>query len=489
MLNFLKSKTGRILRSGLNVLIFAALCVLVLILLSEDFAAEVSRVTTGGGISADALEKRLGEEVKILIVFPSVDEYAANCALKLSERLSSNPSLKVSFSYDDAADLQESDLTVYLGHTNMNSESYIQAMERLGPDGLEITHEENADGNTDRLFILAFNEKKLDEGIDRFADYFLSVSRLYKTFAALYVTEKSQMTFSLPEKRTVTGNSFSLLTLSYPGTDSYSLPAIKTLAEKFPSDMLVFDCGLDFASDREGLRLGWEKIISSVSRYNKETSVFLPADGYTSKEQLLSCDVLASVKADAAVRGTESSFIMLESESGKPLGFIAFLCDGSDAAKDIEYLSDVKALAQREVRHELPLLVYMPAITKEIQQILTAASKKDDASVFLNENTDSRISAYAEAVRPGLSELGAAACIFALGYTNAGVCTDNSGCLLGITGSIDFNSPGLGGRFAYDNSLRGVLFTSFNFNNDASEIIGMRYVFASEYGLTEKNVG
>ena len=473
-------------------------------------------------LTAEDILRRNNGTLGVKVVY-SRDAWAKTAAEQLVQRLNAVEGItaqaREQVLYETPPSVSWSDMTIWLGHMdNVKGKSYFSEVARLGMNGLEITHEENENGITCRVNITAFCEEQLNRGIEKYMAYFLSTGGTYGTYGTVFSSEPSHAEGELPATVLQTdGEAFRICAAAYPGTDSYSLRALGTMTKELQPDFMVFWGTPDLGVDRETIANSWGKVLGAVTPTCRDLTV-LPIPGIPGTENAgITADTLPTLLPAETGRVTEQGYRVIVNADNIPFAAEYYLTgtESSALAACAEQIRSTSALLSRATYGNLTQILYLPAIPTDVAALLpTEYGFEGSSGVVFNEP-------YAEYVSDAVNPLYRTALAYGVrsfvcnaGYTDIGVLTtETDGQLvnIGFCGSVGFQNPGIGGKFALNNSLRGVLslwigskkvkewenmlpeelLSKTAFSIHLGEVTylttAMEYVRASAYGLTEKN--
>ncbi len=509
------------LHAAFKVLLLIAVGALFLAILQPQLPDVIVALDNGKGVSAaDLLNEKDGSQVMICLVYSERDSWAAGECHRLSEKIQAEYDIYTEVSSDGSLSAFSEDLydlIITVGYTGLSAENYLSCYNRLGADGYEITHTENADGRTVAVNITAFRAEPAREAADRFADYFLEGSRLFRSADSLYVSVTDTDGSFQPAVIPASGNSeFSVLTVTKPGGDTYSLAALDSLIKDSSPSLVVFLGGLDCGcSDRTELAAAWTEISALLSlRGVPFCCVFTYEDAQSAVSRQILCEVIGSCPGfiDTGLSGSNAddggeryetdgrSCLVFEDSAGMPVyALYALEYSCFDSAQTVsetsEWMCEISEILRRTCGRAVRSGIVLPGILEAAAAELPAfGGDVIQEGVTVNENTAQATLSYSSLIYDALTYTNAGCCLFTAGNTNTGVLVRDSGVFsddasvpyalsFGLSGSLDFNSYGLGGRFELNNSLRGALVLTYSRSDNAAYL---RYRYASELGAVKR---
>ena len=429
------------------------------------------------GISAEELIKKY-DRASVLVVYGSEDVWAENVAGKVTSKLSSVDSLEVravpDSGYDAAADAAS--LTVLLGYTSQNEESYFDAWLRLGPDGWEIARADGGEGDGITVSLLAMSEEAAIQAADRFTDYFAIYSRLNRFFGTMYRTSVSE---KLPQAPVFLDQGAGVLVISRPSVGGESLKAIESLIGKTSPSAVIFNGGLDCGkTDPAEIREAWTAISEQLDSLGTRWFCIEGPDGSelaaVSKE---AAGIIADIGGKDVIIPDEGRWL-ISAKDGVPeaavLAVGAGLASGyPDTEGPSPGISAFLAAMRRGAGRDISAAAVFPGLVSGILEAYTSeltSGELNGMGIWDREVTC--LPAASSVLMGELAGRGFSDFVFYAGNNNISAVKDcASGAFPGISfalcGCADYSSYGLGGRYAFHNSLRGGAFLALE--EDAGE--------------------
>ena len=510
---------GQKLHAAFKILLFLLAGVLFIVILQPQIPDVITALDKGKGISAEELmNEKGGSQVMICLVYSEHDSWAPDECRRLAEKIQAEYDIHTDVAEDSSLSAFSEnlyDLTISVGYTALNRENYLSCYNRLGADGYEISHTENADGRTVAVNIIAFREGTCRIAADRFADYFLKSGRLFRSADRLYVS----VTHMDPVFQPVvipTGevSDVSILTVTKPGFDRYSLSALDALIRDSGPSLVVFCGGLDCGcSGRTELAEAWSGISALLAlRDVPFCCVFAYEDGQSAISKQVISEVVESCGGHVGNGLTRTSgdsddnasggrtCIVFENKGEIPV-YALYMMDyscfsGTDGvSRSAEWMKTVDGILERTSGRDVQSGIVFPGILDCVaSELPDFGGDRLQEGVTVNESTDGCSLPYGTLLYETVASINTDCCIFTAGNTNTGVLlrtlsvfdgepgSDNS-VSLGLTGSLDFNAYGLGGRFELNNSLRGGLILTLQAGSGTSSLI---YRYAADLGAVKR---
>ncbi len=356
-------------------------------------------------------------------------------------------------------------LTVNLGITELIDGSYLQNLSRIG-DGLEILRGGN------RIDILAASYAKVSEGVKFFLDAF-SYRGGYMISEELYRSDlcPSEETDYAPD--IITDSSVKILTFSHIDSNTYTLRALEgIIAEKKP-DLVVFNGGVEGgAKNRQELTALW-KSISDILAKTSTSWCFTPGELSGNIPRITVCEVISSFPGCIKKISDGASYSVTVAD---PQGIVTASIYVADVYASTNELCDL-------IEKESKLFARASDYKRSISAILPAPAKQIASSA---EGIKSEyISSALSDVCDSLIFAGADTFICAAAPTSPALISSSLGNIT-LCGSIGFDQLGIGGRFEYNNSLRGGALLTLDFRRAGYTEAAISYVYAADLGLTER---
>ncbi len=420
-------------------------------------------------ITTDDLRTRFGDEIKIDFVYSPLDEWGKETAEYLAGRMEGYdyvvPTICADFEY--SAEERRNGFAVFIGHTVCSNESYIEAFMRIGEDGLEISREADANGDTESVTVLAFGRDTAMEGAGRFADFFLSVNRIRNVLSKLYITKISgeRLDFlTVSEKRQ--GSVETMLVVSAPDAGSYTGKLLSAMVQSCAPSSIIVNGGMAGSDSREEIAAVCSVI--NQSRGTADWGYRLISTDPSGSRRDLAAEVIKASGANPT-DFSKSEFVLYADERTVPLGISVFagVDDLDDSSRTEERLLLLRRVTERAGAAGIPFAVYLPALPYACTETEGFAVTGFDPDSGLNllgswsSCTDERADGLYEAAL----EAGAGLIVCHAGFSNVGTlpAADGSDAVLALCGAAGFTNPGIGGKFKLNNSLRGGLAVTFEY--------------------------
>ena len=363
---------------------------------------------------------------------------------------------------------REPALTLNVGITKLLDESYLEVLGRLGEKGLEIRKTGN------RIDIISASLSRVHEGIEAFAEA-LTFDSSFKVSDELYlldVDDSGSLSFT-PD--IITEGEVKVLVLSYVDSNPYTIRAIEGIVNHAKPDLVVFNGNVDGGADtRAELAAIWQPI-SDILEKADTPWCFTPGELSGTLPRITVCEVISSFpgcirkltgERDAAFainvanpKGVVTSSIYV----GDTFGNNALLC---------ELIENDSELYGRASSYKRSVTAILPALPKQI-----ADSCEDSSGEYVSKSLYDLYDALIFA--------GADAFICASDPTDCAVVKFSAGTAA-FCGSVGFDSPGLGGRFDYNHSLRGALMLTLTPHRAEYSLSEISYIYAADLGLCER---
>lgn len=408
----------------------------------------------------------------LVIVYPSGDAWGAEEAKHLETRLGSRfhaHFVLVSDSEYLALDEgtlalynAEPSLTVNLGISSLLGETYLEALSRLGCDGLEIKR----DGN--RIDLTSVSSLRLRDAIESFVSS-LSFDGEFAISEDLYLCDERPSPETDFKPDLISDGEIDILVLSYIDSNPYTLRAIEGIVAHAKPDLVVFNGNIDgSAANRHDLAVLWQGISDALAKTNTPWC-FTPGTLGGDLPLITVCEVISSFPG--CIRplsgNSDGSYALTVANSE---GIVtASIYVGGDLCERIEADSLLYARASSYKRQVAAILPAIPSAIISKTEGLPA----DHASKELSDVYDSLLSAGADTFICTADPISTASLEFGDGK-------------LALCGSVGFDSQGLGGRFDYHNSLRGALLLKITSHRADYADAELSYIYAADLGLCER---
>ncbi len=414
----------------------------------------------------------------LVIVYPEGDAWGAEEAKHLETRLI--PRFHAHFviiSDSEYLALDEDTLALYnakpsltlnLGISKLLDEPYLETLSRLGSSGLEIKR------TGDRIDITSASLARVNEGIEAFISE-LSFNGEYNISESLYICDERPSAETDFKPDFITEGELDILTFSYIDSDPHTLRAIEGIVAHAEPDLVVFNGNVDGgAKNRHDLALLWQSI-SDILEKTSTPWCFTPGSLGGSLPRITVCEVISSFPGCVRpIEGNEAAAFSLTVAS--PEGIVTasiYIGDTfDDCAALCDKIEEESKLYARASSYERSVTAILPALTS---QILDASEELPGAYVSkeLYDLYDSLKAAGAETFVCAADSVSTSIIEYADGT-------------LALCGSIGFSSHGLGGRFDYNNSLRGGVLLTVTSHRAGHSEAELSYIYAADLGLTER---
>ena len=484
ILDFIKQnkKTTSILVKAGVVVIFASLLVTMLAAAMPDNVTDDQ--TPAVSIPFDDEMPEIDAVAKpdlfphFVIIYPAADAWAAEEASYLESRLSVRFHAHfVILSDSEYLALDEDTLSLYnaepsltlnLGISSLLEGSYLENLSRLGADGLEIKR----DGN--RIDVTSASLTRVHEGIEAFVSS-LTFDGEFKVAEELYICDDrpSEATDFKPEL--ISDGEIKILTLSYVDSSSYTLRAIEGIVAHAAPDLVVFNGNVDGgATTRRELALIWQGI-SEVLKKTDTPWCFTPGNLVGSLPRVTVCEVISSYEGCIRpISGDDAAaYSITVANSAGIVTATVYVGDTIDGCDSLCAMIEAdEKLYARASSYKRSITAILPALPK---QILDSTEELPE-SYLAKELYD---------LYDSLTKAGADSFLCAADSVSTSIIEYKDG-KLALCGSIGFDSHGLGGRFDYNNSLRGGVLLSIAAHRADHSGAELSYIYAADLGLCDR---
>lgn len=447
-------------------------------------ASEVALLTADDKNDAVAVGKV--EPLRIYVVYR--DNAGSEWALTAARRLASELAQRYNYEAElvPASDIENGKFTddggaIVIGHTELSECDYVDSYYSVGADCCRTYFNSRGD-----LIIESFGSAGAEAGIDRFVSNYngdaINAVRMKKGVGVPDLdavlsgfennsTEDPSASAYIEIKAPEGSGGFSMLVLSSPDADRYSVRAIGALLDSEKPGMVVFCGDLSAgAEDRASLAEAWDAIIAPLNERGISWS-FLPkavteGDGGGLPGSMIN-EVLGTREGCVAPTGS-TSLLMLSDAKGKTVGSVWMTGEG--AAETSEKLS-AELEKGREALGETDGDVPGALIAADLPEFVASegTGETSGASVFdtaVSEGITCFVAASSEGRTDSVSS-GSITCVFA--------------------GSVGYSKNGLGGRFEYNNSMRGgVLLTLVPQSGERKSYFNAEYVYTADLGMNSR---
>ncbi len=414
----------------------------------------------------------------IVIVYPEADAWGAEEADHLKARLASRFHAHFVILSDceylalgeDTLALYNTDpsLTLNLGMSKLLADPYLETISRLGSDGLEIKRTEN------RINITSPSLMRVHEGIEAFVSA-LTFDGSFNLPESFYISD------ARPSKETdfkpdfITDGELDILTFSYVDSNPYTLRAIEGIVTHTAPDLVVFNGNVDGgAKTRHELALLWQSISDILEKANTPWC-FTPGNLSSSLPRITVCEVISSFPGCIRpIEGNESAAYSLTVANSE--GIVTASIYIGDTFDDCSALCDLieadSALYARASSYKRSITAILPALTDQLYD-------------SVEELPGAYISDQLYDLYDSLKAVSADTFVCAADSVSTSIVEYSDGTLA-LCGSIGFDSHGLGGRFDYNNSLRGAVLLSITAHRADYSEAELSYIYAADLGLCER---
>ena len=359
-------------------------------------------------------------------------------------------------------------LTVNVGITNLLQESYLDVLARLGSEGLEVV------GTDGRIDIISASSERVREAIQKLAAS-ISYDGVFEIDSDVFFCDARPSELSdLSPALTVDGDA-KILVFSHIDGSEYTLRALEGIISHAAPDLVVFNGGVDGgASSRAELSDIWEAM-SAILNKTSTPWCFTPGKLTGKLSRITVCEVISSF--DGCILPTDGDevahkVVHIGDTNGRVTSSI-YIADLFGSAEDlcarIEF--DSAAFA-RATDYKRAVTAILPALPKQ----LCAASDKLPGSYVSDKLTD---------IFDSLEKAGSDVYVCAADPINPAV-EKTDLARVALCGSIGFDSLGLGGRFDYNNSLRGGVLLTLSLRRADYTEAEISYIYAADLGLTKR---
>ncbi len=421
---------------------------------------------------------RPGARPHLIIVYPEREAWGEEQARAIESRLSARFHAHFIVISDsdylklDAETLllykAEPSLTVSLGIGDLLEEPYLEVLERLGADGLEISRRE------DRIDIVSASSERISEGIGLFFDE-VEYNGSFSIGESLFLSDlrPSAETDFVPD--IISDGPINILTFSYIDTNSYTLRAIEGIVAQKKPDLVIFNGNVDgSARTRHELAVMWQGIADALKKTDTPWC-FTPGELTGGLPRITVCQVISSFegcikKLDGRSAGAYALTVANSAGIVTASIYVADTFDGNSAL--CERIEADEALYARASDYKRAVISVMPAVSAQL-----AASAED----IDNELVSDKLTDVYDA-------LAAAKCsvFICKGSPVSPSLIDFEGGRLALCGSVGFDSQGPGGRFDYNNSLRCAVMLTVEPHRAEYSDAALGTVLAADYGLNKR---
>ena len=498
-------KAVRLTLHLLAALLFGAILLLVLPAAMPDGEWD------GGGRIDNIFTSQSTPPPNILIIYPEREAWGEDEANYLAERISTAYSLTPTVISDNDYLASDEDtvailtaspcLTITLGITDTAEGNYLDHYYRLGPSGLELTMSASRlpsktpilDGffsfdifnteeqkntvdtseNRTEVTIMSPSRLRVREGVERFLEHFYTNGMLYrikKTLPFSDIQSNAQLA-DLPTLSTETGK-LSIVCFSYVDGNEYTLRAMRGIIENQKPDLVIFNGDLvGKATTRAQLSKIWDAVSALLEEYSLSYYFTVGDRSGSALGRDTVCEVISSYgNCLNPTDGDESSAFAfaLTDSAGNPTALVAIGDTFGDNLAFCDLIESHYALLRRATEADIAVIAVLPALTTQVNAVLPSLSPAYTSGA-LTDLYDSLTYINADAIVCAASPLDVAG-------------TGN----IYLSGSIGFDSKGLGGRFDYHNGKRGAISITLEARRSAYTETTVSYIFTAELGLNER---
>ena len=361
----------------------------------------------------------------------------------------------------------EPTLTVTIGITELTADSYLNILSRLGADGLEITRAGN------RIDILSPSYERINESTEKLISS-VSFSGSYVISDDLFVLDPRPTEGGGFAPDVVSDGEVNILTLSHIDSADYTLRALEGIIAHVKPDVVIFNGGVDGGcTTRQELAALWSNI-SAILAKTDTPWCFTPGTLSGALPRIVVCEVISSFegclrsfKGDGAV-----TYSLTVANSAGVVTASIYVGDVYDTSESLCELIEADAkLYDRASDYERAVIAVLPAIPAELSTLEDVCAEY--ASDKLTDLYDSFTAAGGDHL------------VCAADPAHPLVIEHSDGTLA-LCGSIGFSARGLGGRFDYNNSIRGGMVLTLTPHRAGYTTASSSYSFAADLGLTER---
>lgn len=361
----------------------------------------------------------------------------------------------------------EPTLTVTLGITDLLDESYLTVRARLGADGIEITK------NGGRIDILCASYERLNESAEKLISS-ISFNGSFEISDDFFIIDPrpAPETDFIPDL--ILDGEVKVLTFSHIDGDDHSLRALEVIIDNADPDLVIFNGGLDVGcSTRHELAVLWGKI-SSILKKTDTPWCFTPGQLSGVLPRIVVCEVISSFEGCLRQFNGDSAaaYSLTVANSEGQVTACIYVGDTFDNCESLcELIEADEKLYARASDHKHAVIGVLPAIPEQLASL-------DD--VCAEYTSDKLADLYDSLLEAGCGNL-----VCAADPAHPLVINHNEGSLA-LCGSIGFTVRGLGGRFDYNNSIRGGMLLTLTPHRAGYTSVRSAYTFAADLGLTER---
>ncbi len=488
------SAVNKLMQMRCAATVFRVSCAILFIVMSIGLfpAAEKAPLSLPPADEPSHAEKQPEQQLYIPIIYRdnAGSEWALTAArhlaAELTDRYGCEAALIPASRY--ASEELPTEGAIVIGHTELSQYDYVASYYALGPDGWNTYFNSRGD-----LIIEAFGSAGAEAGIERFLSNYngdaqnavnkqngmnmLDLDAALTNFANGTVLTPGTTPSIVLNSHGVASDSedFKIMVLASPDDSSYTVRAIEALLDTEKPDMVVF-CG-DLSAgrtDRAALAKAWDAITAPINAREILWSFIPKGDGTCAGALPASMiNEVVSARSGCAAIHSESSLITITDAAGFPMGGLWLVGDGADSE------------ALRADLEKNSSLLYTAA-GKAVPGVMISDGALDKSADMLNSNRPDGIrtevvskiaGVYEAATQAGISCFVSSEAPENTGYVSS------DGVICAVAGSVGFEGAGLGGRFEYNNSLRGGTVLTLNYSNGSFEA---KYVYTADLGVNHR---
>ena len=361
----------------------------------------------------------------------------------------------------------EPTLTLTLGITDLIPDPYLSILSRLGTEGLEITRTGN------RIDIISPSYERIYESADKFISS-LSFSGSYIISEYFFISDPRPTDTDVYAPDVISDGEVNILTFSHIDNSDHTLRALEGIIAHVKPDIVIFNGGVDGGcATRHELAVLWGNIAAVLAKTNTPWC-FTPGNLSGALPRIVVCEVISSF--DGCLRrfkgdGAVTYSLTVANSAGEVTAsiYVGDIYDTSDSLCEL-IEADVK-LYKRASNYEREIIAVLPAIPAAL------SSLEDVCAEYASDKLTDLYDAFIAAGGNTLICAADPAHPFVIEHKNG---------TLALCGSIGFSARGLGGRFDYNNSIRGGMILTLTPHRAGYTTAKAAYTFAADLGLTER---
>ncbi len=361
----------------------------------------------------------------------------------------------------------EPTLTLTLGITDLLNETYLNVLSRLGTNGIEIVRVGN------RLDVISASAEQINDRAEKFVSS-VSFSGSYEISEDFFVSDPLPSTGTEFTPDIITDGEIKLLAFSHIDNNSYTLNALRGIIGSVKPDIVIFNGGVDGGCQtRHELAVLWGEIAKILAESGTPWC-FTPGELSGALPRIVVCEVISSFegclrsfKGDGAV-----TYSITAANSAGDVTASIYVGDVYDTSESLcELIESDSRLYERASDHERAIIGVFPAIPVQL------SSLEDVCAEYASDKLTDLYDAFVAA--------GGDTLICAADPAHPLTIEHENGALA-LCGSIGFSVRGLGGRFDYNNSIRGGMLITLTPHRAGYTTAKSAYTFAADLGLTER---